>query len=104
MAIACRKYIQDKITFVNQKLYHQIIKLYQDGEDEFVIERLPFIIHHRAMTKYILSIAHKENRITYYEDWGNVIFKNTDYRVLNGEIIRKLSSIEFNLISDKFYK
>ena len=56
------------------------------------------------MTKYILSIAHKENRITYYEDWGNVIFKNTDYRVLNGEIVRKLSSIEFNLISDKFYK
>lgn len=104
LAIACRKYIRDKITFVNQKLYNQIIKLYQDGESEFVIERLPFIIHHRAMTKYILNIAHKENRITYYEDWGDVIFKNTEYRVLNGEIVRKLSSIEFNLILDKFYK
>lgn len=102
LAIACRKYMEIEIEFLDEELYNKCVELFREDE-EYVIERLPFLLSQRNMVKDMLDIAAKENVKSFYEDWGKVVFKNDNNREINGQMIKALTRANYNEVDEKFF-
>ena len=103
LAIASRRYMEEEIHFIDEGTYRKAVELIKDGQNEFVIERLPFLMNQRPMVKLILERAKEENHKEFYEDWGQVLFKFQENREINGKITQMLTEAEFDEVDEKFF-
>ncbi|OQS53480.1 hypothetical protein EHP00_620 [Ecytonucleospora hepatopenaei] len=103
LAIACRMYMEKEIVFLDEKTYKKAVELFENDQEEFIVERLPFLFEQRSMVKDIIRISKEENQQEFYEDWGNILFKDKNNKKTNGEMLKRLTEVDFDYVDKKFF-
>lgn len=103
LAIACRMYMEKEIDFLEEDVYRKVVEQFNEEQEDYVIERLPFLFNQRSLVKDVIKISKEENDDECYQDWGNVLFKDTNNKVVNGKILKKLTTTEFDAVDEKFF-